>query len=185
VFQKAVVEYGLGMLAITVVRVSLASIAIIPNGSPAMKKFFLPAIALPVSLFALSLLATWEAHAQTPHHTPTKSTAPKVETYMVIKVTNENKDESKGEHKIEYKAIATSQLKDEKKKAEDDYKQKLKEAHDLRKTDPTTPMPKKIKIQVLKRDYETQKIAQEYADKLKDEEADKGNVGTKPKDVKK
>ncbi len=154
-----------------------------------MKKFLLPAVALFVSILALSLLAPSGAYAQS-SHTPSHgahSTTPKVETYMVIKVTDENKDESKGEKKVEYKAIAASHFKDEQKRVSDDYKQKMKEWHDLRKTDSSAPMPKRIKIQKLQSDYETQKVAQEYADKLKKEaeDKDKDNGDAKSTDVKK
>jgi hypothetical protein len=133
-------------------------------GAPAMKKSFLPAVALSVSIFALSLLASSGANAAA-----SSKGAAKNETYMVIKIT----DESKTDNKVEYKAIATSQLANEEKRVKDDYTQKMKEWHDLRKTDPNAPAPKKIKIQKIKSDYETQKIAQEYADKLKAEAAGK------------
>ncbi len=139
-----------------------------------MKKLLLPAIALSVSILALSLLARSGSCAAS------KGAAPKVETYMVIKVTDENKTENK----VEYKAIAASQLKSEEKRVNDDYKQKLKEWHDLKKSDPTAPHPVKIAIKKLQVGYETQKIAQEYADKLKKEAADE--VGPKlDKDTKK
>jgi hypothetical protein len=144
-------------------------------GNPAMKKFLLPAILLTVSIFALSLFTQSKAHAWS-----RPSGTKKNETYMVIKVTDENKTENK----VEYKAISKTQLKDEQKRAADDFKSKLKEWHDLRKTDPTAPMPKRIKIEKLKDNYETQKIAQEYADKLRDELLGKDN-GDHKKDVRK
>lgn len=142
-----------------------------------MKKFLLPAVALSAAIFALSLLAPSAAYGQSPRKGNVTKAA---ETYMVIKVIDENKDESKGEKKVEYKAIAASQLKDEKKRGDDDFKQKMKEWHDLRKTDPNTPMPKKIKILKVQSDYETQKIAQEFADKKNKEEADKDSDDAKP-----
>ena len=44
---------------------------------------------------------------------------------------------------------------------------------------------KRIKILKIQSDYETQKVAQEYADKLRKEAEDKDNGDTKPKDVEK
>ena len=105
----------------------------------------------------------------------------KVETYLVIQVTDENKTENK----VDFKATAKSQFKDEQKRAADDYKQKMEEWHDLRKTDPSAPMPKRIKIEKIQSDYETQKVAQEYADKLKKEAADNGDDKPVDKDTKK
>ena len=102
------------------------------------------------------------------------------ETYLVIKVTDENKTENKGDNKVEYKAITASQFKTEEKRVNDDYKQKMKEWHDLKKTDPQAPMPMRTHQEVPKT-YETQKIAQEYADKLKDEEANNGDAQSKDK----
>lgn len=141
-----------------------------------MKKFLPPAVVLSVSILALSLLARSAAHADKPAKTTTAN-----ETYMVIKITDDNK----ADKKVEYRAIATSRYKDEEKKVKDDYAQKLKEHKDLIKTDPSTPRPKKILIKKVKTGYLTQKIAQEYADKLRDEESDKDGGVVKPKDIKK
>ena len=145
-----------------------------------MKKFLLPAVAISFSVLALSLFAPSAAYAQRSLHSTTK-----VETYMVVKIIDDNKAEDKD--KIEYRAISASQFKDEEKRVKDDNALKLKEWHDLRKTDPTAPMPKKIIIKKIPRltGYQTQKIAQEAADKLKDEEANKDNAGAKPADLKK
>ncbi len=139
-------------------------------GISAMKKFLVPGVALGVSVFVLALVVQSPRPAEAAKH----SNPNKTETYMVIKVTDESKDESKGEKKIQYKAISSTQLKDEMKRAADDYKQKVKEWHDLKMTDPTAPMPKRIKIEKVKVNYETQKVAQEYADKLT-KELEEGN----------
>ena len=147
-----------------------------------MKKFLLPAIVLSVSLFAQSLLVPSPAYAVGgTGKSKVKTNAP--ETYIVIKVTDDNKTE-KNEKKIEYKAIAKSQLKDERKRGDDEYKTKTKEWHDLRKTDPSAPAPKRIKIQVIQSDYETQKIAQDYADKKNKELEDKDAGDDKPPEKK-
>jgi hypothetical protein len=55
----------------------------------------------------------------------------------------------------------------------------LKEWRDLIKTDPQSPRPIRVTIKKIKVGYETQKIAQEYADKLKDELLNKDS-NTKP-----
>ena len=64
-----------------------------------MKKPFLPAIALPVSLFALSLLASSGLAAAT-------SKAPVNDTYLVIKITDENKTDNK----IDYKVVTSNAI---------------------------------------------------------------------------
>ena len=96
---------------------------------------------------------------------------------MVIKIIDENKGnpayESRGDNKIEYKVIPTSTYKDEEKRIKDAYTELLKEWQDLKKSDPQAPRPVKPIIKKLKTGYQTQKIAQEYADKLRDEELEK------------
>jgi len=175
--ENATLEYESGVLAVDAagIRPALSRNPLI--GSPAMKESFLPAIALSVSVFALSFLVPSGANAQEGRSRSGHSNSK--ETYQVIRVT----DESKTDNKVEYKAIATSQLKAEEKRIKDDYAQKLKEWHDLRKIDPQTPMPVRPVIKKYPKTFETQKIAQEYADKLKDDEANNGD--TKSKDVKK
>ena len=141
-----------------------------------MKKFLLPAVVMSASIFTSSLLLPSGAWAQAKH--APKHSATKVETYMVIRVTDENKEENK----VQYKAIATSQFKDEQKRSKDDWNKKMKIWHDTRKTDPTVPRPKPIKIEKVETDYETQEGAEKYADKLTKEAADKDTGDDKPKD---
>ena len=135
-----------------------------------MKKFFLSAVAISVSMFAWSLAAPSAAYAA---GSPKNANTPKNETYIVIKVGDE------------YKVIGTSHYKDEQKKATDDYTQKLKEWKDERKTDPNAPHPVKAIIKRIGTPYETQKIAQEYADKLKKEAEDKDSGDQTHKDNRK
>ena len=90
-----------------------------------MKRFFLPAVALCVSIFALSLLMPAGAYAGGGHSN--NNTSAGDETHMVIKVGDE------------YKVVTASRLKHEEKKVKDDYAQELKEWHDLKKTDPNAP----------------------------------------------
>jgi hypothetical protein len=131
-----------------------------------MKKFLLPAVALSVSIFALLLLAPSRADAWAG-----AKKGPKTETYMVIKITDDNKDESKNEKKIEFKAIATSQYSAEEKRVKEDNKRKLQEWQDLLKTDPNAPHPKKIVITKIPKlsGYLLQKDASDAARKLQDE----------------
>jgi len=141
-----------------------------------MKKFLLSTVALSVFIFVISLLAPSGSDAGVGVG---KGGSKKnvVETYMVIKVTDDNK----AENKVEYKAISKSQFKDEQKRAMEDYKLKMKEWHDLKKTDPTAPAPTRIRIDKIQSDYETMKIAQEYVEKLrKKEESNKDDP--KPED---
>jgi cell division protein FtsX len=142
--------------------------------SPAMKKSFRAAIALAFSVFALLFLVPPGANAQDRR---SRSGSNNNETYLVIRVTDENK----AENKVEYKVVSTSQLKTEEKRVKDDYAQKLKEWHDLIKIDPQTPRPVPPVIKKYPKIFGTQKIAQEYADKLKDEEANNGDAKSKDK----
>ena len=124
-----------------------------------MKQFLLPAVTLSVSIFALSVIAPVEAYAGGAHRNNYTAS----ETYMVIKVGDE------------YKVVPTSRLKDEEKRVKDEYAEKLKEWQDLRRIDPGALRPQKVAVKKIKTGYLTQKIAQEYADKLRDEAADKDN----------
>jgi hypothetical protein len=148
-----------------------------------MKKFFLPTVAITVSLFALMFLAPSGACAGVGTGAGSYGKSHKTqkdETYMVIKITDENKSEDK----VTYKAIPTSRFKDEKKHADDEFNNKKKEWHDLKLTDPTAPMPKKIKIQKIQGDYETNEYAQKEADKLTDAELNKDTHKTKVEEKK-
>ena len=129
-----------------------------------MKKTLLPAVALTLSAAAGLLLSPSAAFSQ-------PASGKGDETYMVIKIIDDNKTENK----VEYKAIATSQYKDEDKRVKDENTEKLKEWHDQRITDPTAPRPKKITISKTKfTGYLLQKDAQQAADKLRDEDLNKG-----------
>ncbi|MGO9114092.1 MAG: hypothetical protein ACLP9L_33165 [Thermoguttaceae bacterium] len=142
-----------------------------------MKKSILPAIGLSVSILAFLLLSPSGACAQHSHNTG-RTNNPN-DKYLVIKIT----DESKVENKVEYKVITTSQFKDEEKRVKDEYNKKMKEWRDLKKIDPQTPQPLRPVIKKIAKIFETQKIAQEYAEKLKDEDANNGDA--KPQDARK
>jgi hypothetical protein len=131
-----------------------------------MKKFFLSAIALSVFILAVSFLAPSAASAAP---SPKRAATPAAETYMVVKIGDD------------YKVLGSAHLKDEEKRLKDDYAQKMKEWHDLKKTDPQAPAPQKLVIKKIPKlnGYLTQTKAQEAADKLKEEEANKDE---KPKD---
>jgi hypothetical protein len=133
-------------------------------GTPAMKKSIRSALALSISILALCLLAPSGAYAQ---KGKSKATAP--ETYMVVKIGDE------------YKVLGTTRLKDEEKRIKDEYNTKYKEWQDEKKSDPQAPRPVKPTIKKIKTGYLTQKVAQEYADKLKEE----GKADEKPKEAKK
>jgi hypothetical protein len=142
-------------------------------GSFAMKKSILSLIAVVLPVFAF-LIAPSVSFGQG------KGKSGKgPDTYMVVKIIDENKVEERD--RVVYKAISTSQYKDEDKRVKDENKQKMEEWHDLLKTDPQTPMPKKIVLRKIPKlvGYLTQKIAQEEADKLKAEEANKDSSGPK------
>jgi len=149
-----------------------------------MKKSLLLSIALSASVFVFALVDPPRAIAQ-PHGGSRGhgSSSDSKETYLVVKIVGESKGEnrlaSRGENntdsKVEYKVINSSQYKDEERRLKDAYKQKLKEWKDLKKIEPTAPMPVKPTIKKIGDTFQTQKIAQEYAQKLNDEEADKDN----------
>jgi hypothetical protein len=146
-----------------------------------MKKFFLRVLVLSVSLVAFALLAPFSADAAG----TTKSKVAPSTTYLVVKITNENKDEKKGEKKIEYKVIPSTQLKDEKKRLNEDYKKKLDEYQDRIKTDHTAQHPIKPTIKQVGDPYKTQTVAQETAKKLQDEAEGKDDPKVKEKDTRK
>jgi len=125
-----------------------------------MKKFHLFTVVFSAFIFTITLLAPSGAY---PSGTRTRNNSSASETYMIINMGDE------------YKVVPTSRLKDEKKKVDDDYTQELKECHDLGKTDPCVPRPRKLCIKKIKIGYLTPKIAQEYVDKLTDEAADQDN----------
>ncbi len=144
-----------------------------------MKRPFLPAIALSVAAFAVSFLVSSGANAQPSGRPHGGGNTNGNETYLVIRVTTEDKTDKK----VEFKVISSSQYKTEEKRIKDEYAQKVKEWRDLRKIDPQTPLPAKPVIKKYPKVFETQKIAQDYADKLRDDEAN--GTATKPNDAKK
>jgi hypothetical protein len=96
----------------------------------------------------------------------------KTETYIVIQIKDEG---------IKYEAVTKTGLKDKTKQLKDDYDQRYKEWKDEVKTDPKAPRPKKPIIkQMPGATFETQKGAQDYAEKLQKEEDEKS--GKKPDD---
>jgi hypothetical protein len=129
---------------------------------PTMNNSFLFTFALFASLGSLSFVGSQEAVAGGGRgKSPSRDTN---ETYVVIRITDDWKDP-----KYEYKVIATSAFRDEEKQIKDENDQRLIEWIDEKKNDPQTPRPAKISLTKLKTGYQTQRIAQEYADKLTDE----------------
>jgi hypothetical protein len=107
------------------------------------------------------LAVTGRAWAQSSR--PAKSTSKtKTESYMVIEVGGE------------YRAIRTSALKDEKKRIEDDYKKALDLWQDEVKVDSKAKRPTKATVIVKKGGFKTQKGADEYLAKLKEEDQEAG-----------
>jgi len=125
-----------------------------------MKKSLLPAFALFASAVALLMFAPVQAFAQ-PRSGGSRGskTGTTNETYMVIQIGDE------------YKVVTATQYKEEEKKVKEDNDQRLTEWKDEIKNDPKVPRPQKVVIKKLKSGYKVQRIAQEYADKLKDEAA--------------
>lgn len=143
-----------------------------------MTKSLLSVLALTLSICAISLFSPSVTFAQTKSHTASKAAA--ADSYLVIEVTDDNK----ADNKVEYKVIPTSQLKDEKKRIETDYKQKVKEWQDLKKGGSDAPHPVKPILKKIGTPYQTQTGAQKIADKLKDDAANKDTGDQKPKDNK-
>jgi len=129
-------------------------------GTPAMKKSLLCALVLSAAVSAALLFTPSKACAWA--GAQGKTAVP--ETFIVVKIGDD------------YKAIGKSTLKNERKRVDDEYATKVKEWHDLRKTDPTAPHPVKPIIKIIGTPYETQKIAQKAADDLKDEAANKDDA---------
>jgi hypothetical protein len=128
-----------------------------------MKRTLLSAVSAMAVAVAVCLIALPDARAGrgiNPGGGKTKD-----ETYIVIKITDE---------RVEYKAITQTSLKEERKRIEDDYKQRYKEWLDARKTDPNIPRPVKPIIRTMPgATFQTQKGAQDYADKFNKEEEEK------------
>ena len=135
VFQKTTLEYGLGMPDMVVAGIRFPLFLILPDGNPCHEEVSPARHCVSVSIFALSLLAPSEACAQRP---PSK---PPDESRDLHGHQDDRREQ--GRKKVEYKAIATSQYKDEEKRIKEDYEQKMKEWHDLKKTDPTAPRPRR------------------------------------------
>jgi hypothetical protein len=146
-------------------------------GIPAMKKSVLPATALFAFIFVLSLFSPSAVFAQNKG----KSTGNKTDTYLVIKITDENKPEN---NRVEYRVVSASQYTDEEKRVKDEYKKKVDEWLDLKKADATAVRPVKPIIKKIGTSFKTQGGAQKVADKLKADELDNGGAAPKPKDDK-
>jgi len=140
-----------------------------------MKKLIPLAIAFFVSIFALSLVVPSEAQAQPRgSRNSSRGSTNGNETYLVVKITDPNRPE----HKVDYRVVNTSQFKDEERRLKDDYNKAIVEWKDLKKTEPTAPMPVKATIKKIGTPYHSQKIAQDYATKLMTEEDNKDNQTT-------
>jgi hypothetical protein len=125
-----------------------------------MKKSVLISFAATAAFAACLLFVPQEASAQRPGGGG-KAGAKQDETVYVIQVGDE------------YKKVKRSELTTEKKKVEDDYKQALKEWQDIRKSDPKAPRPVKPLIKQ-KGTFQTDIGAQEFIDKLKEDDEKKG-----------
>jgi hypothetical protein len=159
VIDRSSVEYALATLARSVVGVSLRFF--LSEGNPAMKKSLLPTSLSSVLVLAVLFLVPAGAYAQPRQpggKSSSKGPASGNETYMVIKIGDE------------IKVIASSQYKEEETKVKKDNEDRMAEWQDLKKNDPQAPRPQKIVIKKLKTGYRFQKIAQDYADKLKEEQ---------------
>jgi hypothetical protein len=126
-----------------------------------MKKPILAAVALCVAFFGSSMLSPSHAFAQSGSRAPRGSSANANDTYYVVQI---------GE---EYKVVAKSRFKDEQKRLDDDYKKALKEWLDRRRIEPDAKRPVKLIIKKIGTPFQTEKVAQEEAQKLKDEAAAK------------
>ena len=109
---------------------------------------------------------------QTSHTTSHTKTKTKTESYMVIEVGGE------------YRAIRTSALKDEKKRVETDYKKALDLWQDEVKVDSKAKKPAKLTVTVKKSGFKTQKGADEYLAKLKEEDQEAGKDSKDSKNTK-
>ena len=97
-----------------------------------------------------------------------KSTQKKQDEWVVVKII----DPQKGD---EYKPVRKTDVPTEKKKLADEYKKAMADWKDARKSDPKTPRPVAAKLKVVKTGFNAQKGAEEYCDKLADEDEQKGD----------
>ena len=128
-----------------------------------MKKLLVVAIAATALFAAAFFVLSSEVYAQgATKHAPSggKGGAKQDETVYVVQIGDE------------YKAIKKSDYRNEEKKLEEDYKQAIKEWQDSRKLDPKAPRPPKP-IMKKKGTFQTDKVAQDFIDKLKEEDEKK------------
>jgi hypothetical protein len=98
--------------------------------------------------------------------------------YLVVQIIDPSKDvasdprnpngnvtSSQNQYEQMYKVIPSTQLRDENKRIDEEYKKLMDEWADKKQTDPQTPKPVKAKIKTLKT-FHTQSIADEYRKKL-------------------
>jgi hypothetical protein len=153
-----------------------------------MKRSLLSAAVMTLVATAICALSPLAAHAQP---RASHGGGSKTETYLVVQIIDPSVEASKettkevnndqnrnDQNRQMYKVINSTQLKDEKRRLEEESKEQLLEWEDAKKIDPQTPKPSKKTIKILKT-FHTQKIADEYLQKLLDELAKKEG-GDKP-----
>jgi hypothetical protein len=128
-----------------------------------MKKPVLFAVALGIALSGSSMFSPSRAVAGV----GTRNNSTANETYLVVQIGDE------------YKVVPKSRLKDEQKRIEEDYKKAFKEWQDLRKIEPDAKRPVKYIIKRIGTPFQTEKIAQEEVQRLKDEAANKDKAALK------
>jgi hypothetical protein len=120
---------------------------------------------------ALAAIVTVAICCVAPQGASAKGNNPQNDTYMVVQVmTSFRNSDGKTEYKKDYTVIAVKTLRDKQKEAKDSYDKALKLWNDERKTDPAAPRPVKWVPKKIGPTFETQQGAQEYSDKLKEED---------------
>jgi hypothetical protein len=125
---------------------------------------------IPVAFSTLVLLSVGVGvmPAWSSEHRSTKSASPKNDQYAVVQV---------GE---DFKVIRNSEVRAEEKRVTDQYNDETKKWKEEKKKDPKydKEKPVKAKFVILRKSIKSQKEAQEYADKLKKDKAEKGKDDT-------
>jgi len=133
------------------------------------KSFFLPFLVTSLAALGLFLSPLYaQRQSSRTRNRSTTTSSKSNDTYTVVQIGDD------------FRVINSSDLKEEKKRIEDDYKKLVKEWEDRKKIDPDAERPTKPIVKIKMSNFKTQTIANEYARQLQ-EEADKKNPNRKKK----
>jgi hypothetical protein len=141
-----------------------------------MKRSLLPPAVATLVATSICFLAPLAANAQRPAKGGTTNQKflviqiidPSKETATDTRNTAGNQNYNANLYEQMYKVIPSTQLRDETKRLDEEYKKRVEEWEDKKQTDPTIPKPVKARIKTLKT-FHTQNVADDYRKKLIDD----------------